>query len=102
LPVGVIKPRVELRDGVRFGQPSAGDPILRKLAAARVTQAASLHLGAQVAWRAAASRVSGYGVAAPGCVAPLGKALDQPHPRVIRLGEQRPALAFFRPADVAG
>src|SRR5262245_62270554 len=74
LSVGVIQPARQPRDDVRVGQRPTGYPILGKLAAARMAQAAGLDLLAQHGGGDAALPVAGAGLDGPGAVVRLGEA----------------------------
>src|SRR5262249_13184876 len=100
LPVGMIEPARQPRDDVRVGQRAAGNPILGKLAAARMAQAAGLDLLAQGGGRDAALPVAGARIDRPGDVLPLVEAGRQPFRRVLRSAERTPALLVARPGNV--
>src|SRR5258708_38638235 len=82
LPVGLIKPVRERRDQVRIGKPSAGGPFLRQFRAARVAEAAGLHLLAQQGGSEAAPRIASLSGAAPNDILALVEAHSQPLPPI--------------------
>ncbi len=82
------------------GEPTARNPILGELAAARVTQAASFDFFAQRGRHDATRGIAGPWIDRPGDVAPLVETHAQPLGRVIVLPEWPPALVLARPDDV--
>src|SRR5262245_60270549 len=100
LPVGMIEPAREPRDDMRIGQRPAGSPVLGKLAAARMAQAAGLDLLAQHGGRDAPLPVAGARIDRPGDVEPLVEAHGQPLGRILCSAERPPAPLVARPGDV--
>src|SRR5262245_7832573 len=100
LPVGMVEPARQRRDDMRLRQRPAGNPILRKLAAARMAQAAGLDFLAQRGGRDAALAVAGARIDRPGDVAPLVEPDDQSLGRVFCSAERPPAPLVARPGDV--
>src|SRR5215813_14037688 len=95
----MIEPASEERDGVSVGQWPSRHPILRKLAASRVAQAASLDLPPRHCRREAALRIAGFGIGLPGNTVPLIQEDGEPLARVVVLSKPAPLAAG--PIDVA-
>src|SRR5262249_30259064 len=100
LAVGVIEPAGKRRDGMRFGQPPPGHPILRELAATGMAQPARLDLLAQDGRRDPACGGAGPRINWPGDIAPLVEADEQPLCCIFGLAERPPALLIARPRYV--
>src|SRR5215469_6747691 len=71
LSVGLIEPVGKQRDRVRIGKRPTGDPILGKLGASRMAQAASLDLLANERGPEVADRLAGGGIGRPADTLPL-------------------------------
>src|SRR5438105_3187562 len=81
-------------------KPAARHPILGKLAAARVTQAAGLDLLPHEGGREVAARVARVRIDRPDDIAAFVEPDQKAFARVIALAEWPPALLRPRPADV--
>src|SRR4051794_29124086 len=86
---------------MRVGQPPPGNPILGKLAAARMAETARLDLLAQDIGRDPACCVAGPRIDGPSDIAPLVEVNEQSLHRIFALAERPPALLTARPGYVA-
>ena len=100
LPVGTVEPARERRDGMRVRERAPGHPLLGKLAAARVTQAAGLDLLAHERGRDVPARVARVRIDRPDDTVAFVEPDQQTFARVIALAERPPALLRPGPADV--
>src|SRR4051794_20999532 len=92
LPVSTVEPARERRDGMRIRERAPWRPLLGKLAAARVTQAAGLDLLAHERRRDVPAPVARVRIDRPGDTIALVEPDQQTLARVIALAERPPAL----------
>src|SRR5271170_5989784 len=100
LPIGVIEPVAELRDGVRIRQWPPRDPILGEFGPAGMAQPAGLDLFAQKRWGEIALRIAGARILSPGDTAALIEAHSEALRLVLMFPERPPALLVVCPSDV--
>ncbi len=100
LAVGTVEPARDRRDDMGVREPPSRHPVLGKLAAARVTQAAGLDLFAHQGGREVSPRVTRARIDRPDDIAALVEPNEQPFARVLALAEWPPALLRAGPADV--
>src|SRR5262245_35503778 len=87
---------------MRVREPAARHPVLGKIPASRVAEAAGLDVLAAERRRDFALRLAGRRFAAPDDIAPLVEPDGEPHLRIVALAERPPALLGAGPAGMGG